>query len=184
MPRLKNPRHERFAQLLAEGVGIADAYIAAGFDCNKKVAPRNAWRLLNRCKGGAEILRRRDELLAEREREYRAERQKIAEEVRISKAEILQKLWENAMVGAERDKHGKPNNLGASNQALELLGRELHGLFVQTSRILSDPSDTLSVEQLRLIRDIIQSALNGQHDIEPILAALGGQEEGAGSAPH
>lgn len=63
MPILKNARHERFAAALAEGMSQEQAYVAAGF--SPKGARGSACRLLQRY---ARIRKRRDELLAERER--------------------------------------------------------------------------------------------------------------------
>lgn len=40
MPVLRNPRHERFAQELAQGKSSADAYVAAGYKENRHNAHR------------------------------------------------------------------------------------------------------------------------------------------------
>ena len=42
MPALPNPRHERFAQELAKGLGQTEAYVAAGYKENRSAASRLA----------------------------------------------------------------------------------------------------------------------------------------------
>jgi hypothetical protein len=64
MPVLKNPKHERFSQLRAEGVCIRTAYVNAGFKDN----PGNAGRLNNKehiVKRIAEIQKPADEVRAD-----------------------------------------------------------------------------------------------------------------------
>ena len=46
MPILRNTRHERFAQLLAQGMSAAEAYVEAGYKVSDAVARANASRLL------------------------------------------------------------------------------------------------------------------------------------------
>jgi phage terminase small subunit len=48
MPRLRNLRHERFAQEIAKGKNGADAYLAAGYALARDAAYRNAYRLRSR----------------------------------------------------------------------------------------------------------------------------------------
>lgn len=40
MPTLKNPKHERFAQLLAQGKNASEAYVAAGYKGDRTAASR------------------------------------------------------------------------------------------------------------------------------------------------
>jgi len=62
MTKLRNGRHERFATRLADGLSQEKAYIEAGFSPN---GARGA--ACNLIKQYVYILKRRDEILAERE---------------------------------------------------------------------------------------------------------------------
>jgi phage terminase small subunit len=86
---LRNARHERFAHGLADGKSQAKAYSDAGF--SPKHADKNASKLL-RVK--PEILRRRDELLAEREQDRRAVQAELIQRTAIDKQWIIDKLVE------------------------------------------------------------------------------------------
>ena len=54
---LSNPRHERFAQLLAKGIPQEDAYYQAGYEGNKTAASRLA-NDVNICKRVSTLLER------------------------------------------------------------------------------------------------------------------------------
>jgi hypothetical protein len=58
MTMLRNPRHERFAELFASGIRPAAAYVSLGY--SKNGAPQSAAKLLQR----PDVRRRVDEILA------------------------------------------------------------------------------------------------------------------------
>lgn len=56
MPILDNSQHETFAQEIAKGTAIGEAYAAAGYDCvNKSAAAASASRLLKTAKIQARV---------------------------------------------------------------------------------------------------------------------------------
>lgn len=119
MSVLGNPRHEAFAQALAKGNTADEAYIQAGYAENRG----NATRL----KANESIQTRVAELQG-----------MAADRVVVNREWVLAKLIENA-------KNTQESNPGASNKALELIGKEL-GMFVDRSEnintnytISSDP---------------------------------------------
>ncbi len=103
MPALANARHERFAQELAKGVSASDACRAVGID------PRNSTRLMK----NDEISRRLEEL-----------QERAVSNVLLSREWVLEQLIDNA------SKAKLAGDFGPSNQALNLLGKEL-GMFVE-----------------------------------------------------
>lgn len=105
MPALANPRHERFAQELAKGKSQSDAYQNAGYEPSEP----NASRLTRNDKVAARV----------------AELQERAvENVMLSREWVLEQLVDNA------SKAKAAGDFGPSNQALNLLGKEL-GMFVE-----------------------------------------------------
>lgn len=120
MPVLKNPKHERFAQLLAEGKPAARAYEEAGFNYNRG----NAVRLSSQ-----ESIRKRVEELTEPVREQ----SQITREWLIKQqSEIL-------------DQARGINQLGPANVAVKQLGI-LTGQWEERSR--QEQSGTLTVRWL------------------------------------
>ena len=73
MPRLKNQRHERFAQNIAKGMSATQAYIQAGYKARGNSAEVNASRLLR----NAQVHERIAELAKRAEREAIADAQEI-----------------------------------------------------------------------------------------------------------
>lgn len=104
MPALANPKHERFAQLLAKGQTATEAYIEAGYTPNDG----NAARL----KGNERIRDRVHELQS-----------RVADDIVITAQWVIEQLVDNAQ------KAKMQGDFGPSNQALQLLGKEL-GMFV------------------------------------------------------
>src|SRR6266567_1964853 len=148
MPILNNPRHERFAQLLATGQNPAQAYATVGYE--EKGSYTCGPRLLKR----TEIKARVDEL-----------RQQVArsavDAAALNRQFVLTELMDNAIKAKENQEWS------ASNRALELLGKEL-GLFVERSEHTfwnGDPN-TLSDEQLvRLIR-YFEEIVQAEHQLK------------------
>jgi len=105
MAALSNARHERFAQELAKGKSQSEAYQNAGYEPSEP----NASRLTRNDKVQARV----------------AELQERAvENVMLSREWVLEQLVDNAT------KAKLAGDFGPSNQALNLLGKEL-GMFVE-----------------------------------------------------
>ena len=110
MPVLSNARHEAFAQALAKGKSADAAYEMAGFKANRG----NATRL----KANESIQKRVAELQA-------ITTDRVIERSVIDKQWVMARLQENALAH-------QASNPGASNKALELIGKEF-GMFVDRS---------------------------------------------------
>lgn len=131
MPILKNARHEKFAIGLADGLSQEKAYVNAGYSANG--ARGSASSLI---KQHRYILKRRDEILAERERLHAVSTMEACEALAIDKEWILNQLIAivlNAkqgkpVVNKEGEIVGYRPNLAAATAALALLGKEL-GMF-------------------------------------------------------
>jgi hypothetical protein len=113
MPTLRNPRHERFAQLVASGIRPQNAYVSVGF--SKKGAHQSAGRTLRI----ASVKARVEELqLAAADSSTAA--------VRFDHDRVLSRLDELSRVAQEK------GQLSAAVRAEELIGRA-RGLFVERS---------------------------------------------------
>lgn len=119
MPSLPNPKHEMFAQGMAQGMSQAEAYEKAGYSPNEGSASR-----LHRV---AKVRARIAEIIAGREQRFV-----------LTKQWVIDKLIENAnrAMQAEPVLDREGNHTGewtyqgqVANRALELLGKEL-GMFV------------------------------------------------------
>jgi phage terminase small subunit len=77
MPTLRNPKHEKFAQLVATGMTAQAAFTQAGYQ-----SPQNAPRLRN------------NELVAKRIEELQAKNERKAEKVAMTRDEIIKILTE------------------------------------------------------------------------------------------
>lgn len=130
MPILRNPRHERFAQELAQGKSATEAYVNAGFSHN----PGNAGRL----KTNENVKNRIEEILSERNSIHEQGVERAIERLAVTKEWVISQLVENAnraMQATPVMSGGKPTGEyrydgGVANRALELLGKEL-GMFVE-----------------------------------------------------
>lgn len=108
---LPNTRHERFAQAVASGKTATAAYVAAGYKPNDG----NAATL----KGNQRISARIAHLQS-----------LAASRVVTDRAWVLEKLRANAEAAMEDGDHGP------ANRALELLGKEIAGMFVDHRRVI------------------------------------------------
>ena len=170
MNLLNNARHERFAAGLADGLSQEKAYIAAGFFANG--ARGSASTLI---KQYPYILKRRDEILAEREKMHSVATAQAIEALQITKEDIMRELWDNArrakaavsVLDREGNETGVYNtNIPASNQALHLLGKEL-GMFLEKKNVPQSEYSRKSVEELRQI--VIEKAWKLGVPLPPIL---------------
>ena len=88
MPVLKNAKHERFAQGLAEGMTATDAYLFAGYNTTVKQAGNSAARL----RENPVVMARVVELLQKRQKIEEAATAKAVEKLAISKEKVLREL--------------------------------------------------------------------------------------------
>jgi hypothetical protein len=173
MPILKNARHERFAQGLADGKGQAEAYAAAGY---KSKNPRaDATKLTQRLPS---IFQRRDEILLQRRLDADASRRYAVQQAGYDRARILCALaeivdrtmqyvpvfdakGEQVLVPAPeriKTKDGQPVLLCAAytfdaksaTAALKLLGIE-EGMFIPREERQKSPLDGLPADVLQAI---------------------------------
>ena len=105
MPALGNARHERFAQELAKGKSASEAYVLAGYEESRSAA--------SRLSANVNVQARVDEL-----------KERAAANVSLTREWVLEQLVDNA------SKAKAAGDFGPSNQALNLLGKEL-GMFVE-----------------------------------------------------
>lgn len=159
MPALSSAKHERFAQLVAEGKTGVDAYLEAGHKVDRKVAGVNASRLLKK----PDIKARIEELLAQRlaiEETATAQALTVAaEELGLSKERILREMSAIAFASPEDMKQWGapgPKHLATKLTAQTNLGKHL-GLFkelhehsgpdggpiqiTRIERVIVDPAD-------------------------------------------
>jgi hypothetical protein len=109
MPALANPKHERFAQEVVKGSSASAAYRTV-YDVKKgNAADASASRLLKSDKVAARVAE-----LQERK----------SDDVMLSAQWVIEQLIDNAT------KAKMQGDFGPSNQALQLLGKEL-GMFVE-----------------------------------------------------
>jgi phage terminase small subunit len=137
MPILSNPRHERFAQELANGVSATEAYERAGFARNRVSA--------HRLKQKPNIGERVSELLKQREHINAQATAKAIEKTALTKEWVIERLIENAnramqnvpVLDRDRRPTGEYRYEGqVANKALELLGKEI-GMFVDRTADVS-----------------------------------------------
>ncbi|MFO1325435.1 MAG: hypothetical protein U1F15_15420 [Burkholderiales bacterium] len=135
MGALRHSRHEQFCQHLALGESQERAYLAAGYSV--RGARQNAAKLARQ----AAIRDRLAELLEERDAVRRATVEKSMTELGLTKTWIAERLIAivNMCVPAETlptssaNAPGirKPGNLTAAIRAIELLGKEYFGMFLE-----------------------------------------------------
>lgn len=121
MPALSNPKHERFAQELAKGKSASEAYVAAGYKHNTG----NAATL----KAQESVLKRFDEILKAHEARDAKAMEIAADHLALSRADIL------GMLIKDRELAHKMGQAAPAIKAAELLGKELHKMFVDRKEI-------------------------------------------------
>ncbi len=190
MPILKNARHEKFAQGLAEGKSQEKAYVDAGY--SEKGSRANATKLLQRDNS---ILQRRDELLEERDKSRQAAESEVFRASAYDKEWIIQQAAELVARGMQHrpvlDQKGKqiyietPNgeiapaytfNDRAVANGLRIIGLA-RGAFVMKHQQDRSPLSGLSPQLLRDIRDWIEEQNPGLRRIpspqdEPALKSV------------
>jgi phage terminase small subunit len=115
MPTLRNPKHERFAQEIANGKSISAAYKLAGFKPHRGNASS-----LGRKQSIAE---RVAEILRSREQKNAKVTERAIEKAAITKADVIGMLIEDRALARANVQ------TSAAIRAAELLGKEL-GMFI------------------------------------------------------
>lgn len=137
MPELSDPRREKFAALVAQGVARADAFAQCGFKArSRKVARVGASRI------GKELA------VVQRIAELEQRRGALEGDQR---QRVLDKLWANLAAASQARQYA------AANRSLELLGRQL-GLFkdvVQFESADAAIAGKTDDELQRYVRDLI-----------------------------
>lgn len=136
MPALDNPKHERFAQLVAKGETPTNAYVKAGY--SESGAHASANRLLQKA------------TVCDRVAELKPDIQERAiQATGIDKAAVMEGLAENVALARQA------GQIAAANQAYSLIGKEL-GMFVDradiTTRTVKELLESASEEDLKAAR--------------------------------
>jgi phage terminase small subunit len=161
MPVLRNPKHERFAQLVSQGVKPTEAAKSVGYSALRSAAT------------GSELVRERK--IAERIEELTAKvTEQIVKHSVVDRSWVLERLKENLERAMQhepvRDSKGKETGEyvyqgNVANRALELIGKEL-GMFIDRGefRFLDKPIEELPYDQLATIA----GRINSDHSSESI----------------
>lgn len=146
MPVLKNAKHERFAQAIAEGKSNAEAYVWAGYETNANAAAVSANRLLKDAKISgriAELLKRREDI------EVRAT-EKAVDKLAISKERILSELAKIGFADIRKAVKWGHRELGE-------LGDSAPGEIKFTNDVAIMPSDEIDDETAGAIAEISET---------------------------
>lgn len=134
MAVLSDPKHEKFARMLAEDVDPASAYSRAGFTPSKG----NAMILARR----PHIVNRVDEIRAEAQNNLKIEGdddapledEETIENVEVTRVWLLRQLTDNVV------KAKRAGQYSASNKAIEMLGSYLGDMFGKNNKGPVDPA--------------------------------------------
>jgi len=162
MPALKNPRHERFAQLLASGKTAAGAYEEAGY----KRDDGNSWRFSKK----EEITARVQEITRETFERERAMTAAAAERATITRQGLIE------MAEEIRTKAIAAGQLSAAVAATKEIG-VLAGIRIERSE-RGAPGEFDWLEKLSV--DELQALADGKLDIASYREGAGS----GGSRPH
>lgn len=161
---LLNPKYEKFAQMLAAGKPVSEAFTEAGYATGTS---RQLHKRANTLRNKPHVKARIDELVAERLADMHEENVQVREKVALSKEYVLTRLMENV----ERAMQAVPvlNSKGVptgeyryegtvANKALELLGREM-GMFIQKAEV-GAPGEFAAIEDPNKMRELIVRRLS------------------------
>lgn len=146
---LRNARYELFAQGIAKGLSREDAYQHAGFEGNAKRCAGNIAR--------KPLIRKRiDELLSN-----------AASRAELSRAKILERIYD------DWEQSRRLGQMPAALKAGEMLGKELHRMFVERKEI-GGPGDfdSKTEEELRQIVEDGIKELGWDRDTPPSGTAI------------
>ena len=179
---LAHPRHETFAQAVASGASIIDAFEKAGYPRRRG----NASRLRTNERVSARIA----ELVAQRTAETQRQALSAAEKAGVDAFWVMRTLRRNSVMAARR------GDTAASNRAAELIGKHI-GMFIEKKQIeisYIDDADEYLAKILELVgqpviehepledaearREAAYRAANERHPL-PISGASHGQEDGS-----
>lgn len=153
MPILKNVKHEKFAQNIALGMGVSDAYRDAG---GQAKSPRSVSQAASHLRSNPRVAARIEELLEKRRVINEKSTAQAINKMALTKEYVLTRLMENverSMQSVPATKDGRVFKYDGSvaNRALELLGKEL-GLFIDRKEVGKPGEfDDLSADALRQI---------------------------------
>ncbi len=160
---LSRPQHEAFAQLIANGSTIIDAYEKSGYPRNRS----NASRLRLRERISARI----DELVAQRTASAEREALSAAEKAGVDAYWVMRNLRRNAVMAARR------GDTAAANRAVELIGKHLN-MFVDRKEIQINYIDDAD-EYLARIMDLVNAKVV-DHEPAALPAVNDGSKYGSG----
>ena len=149
MPRLSNPKHERFALSLSEGKNITNSYVDA-YRCDRKTAGSCVSRLKRNAVHGQLIAARVAELQTIRAQKEADAKAVAAGQVQISRGWIMQKLQqvaEDAIQAGQR---------APAARALELLGKEI-GMFASEREPPNLTLGSLSLDDLIKLSEALEA---------------------------
>lgn len=159
MAILTNPKHERFAQELANGKSQEEAYTLAGFKRNRGNA--------NTLKQNESVTKRVAELLAEREAIHAQATAQAIKATGLTKEWVIEQLVLNVRRAMQEEavmRDGKATgefvyNGAVANKALELLGKEI-GMFIERREVGKPGAfDELNADQQRQLLDAADQEL-------------------------
>lgn len=168
MPALVNPKHERLAQELANGLEQSEAYMLATGGKNRAAARASASRLLAGASGDA-IRKRVAEILAQRETIRAKGVAKAIEKTAATEEWIINKLIENVERASTAepvlDSKGNPTGEyrydgAVVNRSLELLGKQ-RGMFIDRKEIRTSPLASMSPDELRALDAVLAGDESG-----------------------
>ena len=160
MPVLRNPRHEKFSQLVASGIKPTEAYVSLGY--SKAGAPQSANNLLKR----TDVRERVNEIQS-------LAAISSAEEVAFDQKRVLNRL---DVLSRKAEELGQ---IAAAARCEELIGKH-RGMFIDRTALLwdGDPSK-LTSDQLDVICEaMIKKASGGDPAIEAEIHRMAAIEAG------
>ncbi len=145
MPVLNNPRHERFARLLAEDIEPALAYERAGFTPSKGSAIILARR--------PNIIDRVDEIRSSTQSNLKIEGdpddaildddEETLENIEVTRVWLLRQLTDNVV------KAKRAGQFSAANKAIEMLGTYMGDMFGKNPKSSVDPAAVAALKSPR-----------------------------------
>lgn len=144
MPVLSNPRHEKFARLLAEDIDPGTAYERAGFTPSKGAAI-----ILSR---RPHVVDRVDEIRSETQDNLKIEGdpddanlddEETIENIEVTRVWLLRQLTDNVV------KSKRAGQFAASNKAIEMLGTYLGDMFGKNPKSPVDPAAVAALKSPR-----------------------------------
>ncbi len=145
MPVLRNPRHEKFSQLVASGIKPAEAYVSLGY--SKAGAPQSAHNLLNR----TDVRERVNEIQS-------LAAQSFAEEVAFDQKRVLNRL---DVLSRKAEELGQ---ISAAARCEELIGKH-RGMFIDRTALQWDLEPSrMTTEQLEALLNLAMRKRHGTDD--------------------